>query len=179
MSENNMSEKFKNKFEISYEEFLLGRTQQLVGLIKKFMQKYGQEEVLESVTEYMDEENSRNIKQNLGGMKIENFNQFKEIFKQILSADFYKNSSTFTIVEDSDEKLEFRFTECLWVDVMKQLNFDGDLGDRVFCHTDYAIAKAFNPHIKFSRTKTIMQGQEYCNHCYEWEEEEENLPSFR
>ncbi len=170
MTEKASPKKYQNKFEISYEQFIQVRTAQLVGLIKKFIQKYGKEEVLELVTEYMDEENTKIMKTNLGGMEIENFAQFKEVFKNILNLDFYKNSSTYTITEDSDTKLEFCFTECLWVDVLKQLGFDGELGDQVFCHVDYAIAKAFHPNIKLTRTKTLMKGNFCCNHSYTWEE---------
>ena len=170
MTEKTMPEKYKKTFEISYERYLHDRVAQLVGLMKKFMHKYGREEVLELVKEYMDEENTRIIKTNFSGMKIENFGQFKQIFKQMLSMEFYQNTSTYTIVEDSEEKLEYCFTECLWVDVMKQLGFDGENGFQCFCHVDYSMARAFHPNVKLTRSKTLMQGHECCNHSYSWEE---------
>jgi len=43
-----------------------------------------------------------------------------------------------------------------------------DLSDedaKVFM-SDYGITDGFNPQIEFSRTKTLMQGDACCNHCY-------------
>ncbi|MHA2065889.1 MAG: L-2-amino-thiazoline-4-carboxylic acid hydrolase [Candidatus Thorarchaeota archaeon] len=34
------------------------------------------------------------------------------------------------------------------------------------CNEDSHIAAGFNPNIEFSCTKTLMEGDEYCNHCY-------------
>ena len=34
------------------------------------------------------------------------------------------------------------------------------------CSVDECIATTFNPQIGFRRTKTLMQGDEYCDHFY-------------
>ncbi len=41
-----------------------------------------------------------------------------------------------------------------------------DWGFELMCKTDYYMIEGFNPDIKFERTKTLMQGDEYCNHTY-------------
>ncbi|MFW9789019.1 MAG: L-2-amino-thiazoline-4-carboxylic acid hydrolase, partial [Candidatus Thorarchaeota archaeon] len=35
-----------------------------------------------------------------------------------------------------------------------------------FCNEDEHIVAGFNPSIKFSRTKTLMEGHDCCDHCY-------------
>lgn len=41
-----------------------------------------------------------------------------------------------------------------------------DWGYELLCRTDYYMLEGFNPKIKFERTKTLIQGDEYCNHTY-------------
>ena len=40
------------------------------------------------------------------------------------------------------------------------------------CLSDYSIIEGYNPDIGFKRSKTIMQGDDYCDHCYFWKEKE-------
>jgi len=169
MSEKEMPEKFKNKFEVSYENFMLGHFQPTVGLIRKFSTEIGEEKALMLAGEFIEEFSVMQTKQMVKDNPIENFEQFKETFKKHMTTEFMKNSSSFTIVEDSDEKLKFKITECLWAEAMKKLEFDGEKGYKICCDADYAMAKAFHPNVKLTRDKTIMQGDECCNHCYEWE----------
>jgi hypothetical protein len=87
-------------------------------------------------------------------------------------AQFFKNPNPFTantwtmeIVEDSDEVLEMRFSECLWAKTFKEADA-ADIGFKLICSGDYVTAEAFNPKIKLIRDKTLMQGHECCNHKY-------------
>ena len=43
------------------------------------------------------------------------------------------------------------------------------IGYSYICYADYATAQAFNPKIVMRRSKTLMQGDSYCNHRYEME----------
>jgi len=42
-----------------------------------------------------------------------------------------------------------------------------DIGSAFYCAYDYGFCSGLNPHIVFSRTKTLMSGDDCCNHNYE------------
>lgn len=76
---------------------------------------------------------------------------------------FWKHVLTFDIVEDTDKAFEMKITECLWAKIFREAKAS-DIGYAAICHPDYAMAQAFNPKIRMVRTKTLMQGDDCCNH---------------
>lgn len=72
------------------------------------------------------------------------------------------------VVENTPERLRFRVTECPIVAEMKQHNVPAALGYALNCASDPGIAAGVSPKIKFSRTKTLMQGDDCCDHGYEF-----------
>jgi hypothetical protein len=91
------------------------------------------------------------------------FPTFKQFFKN--PNPFTANTWTMEIVEDSEEVLEMKFSECLWAKTFKDAKA-ADIGFKLICLGDYVTAEAFNPKIKLIRDKTLMQGHECCNHKY-------------
>ena len=41
---------------------------------------------------------------------------------------------------------------------------------KLYCQSDYAMIKAFNPKMKLVRTETIAGGDEYCDHIWALED---------
>lgn len=152
MEKENDAKKFKNTFEISYEDFMIARFQPMIGVFQKFISEFEEERVLQLISEYMDELSVYQISQSLGEQSIENFAQFKVKFMGIINSEFMKNSVTYQIVEDTENKMEFKFTKCLWAKVMKQLGFDGEQGYMTCCKADFAMATAFHPKVKLTRS---------------------------
>lgn len=74
---------------------------------------------------------------------------------------------SYTIVEDSENAFEVRVTECALVAAIQQRDA-GAIGNAWLCHGDYGHAYGYNPKIKLVRDKTLMKGDEICNHRYEW-----------
>ncbi|MBM3156350.1 MAG: hypothetical protein FJ004_03585 [Chloroflexi bacterium] len=68
-------------------------------------------------------------------------------------------------VEDSDDRQTYRFTRCMWAEAFKECGAS-DIGFQLFCSTDAAIASAFNPAIRYSRTRNLMKGDDCCNHVF-------------
>lgn len=76
-------------------------------------------------------------------------------------------SAAYTWVEDTPERLQARVTQCRWAAELKKDGNDGELGYALCCAFDHGFCAGLNPSLKFTRTKTIMMGDEYCNHTYE------------
>jgi hypothetical protein len=73
---------------------------------------------------------------------------------------------TMEIVEYSEDVCEYRVTECLWAKTFRDADA-ADLGEACICHPDYAAIEAFNPDYEMVRDKTLMAGDECCNHRYQ------------
>jgi hypothetical protein len=74
----------------------------------------------------------------------------------------------YEVLEDSPRALEYRVTQCLWAKSFREGDA-GDIGYAMVCHPDYAIAAGFNPKLKLTRTKTLMQGGDSCHFRYSME----------
>jgi hypothetical protein len=72
------------------------------------------------------------------------------------------------IVEDTPQAFELRVTECLWAKVFREMGA-ADIGYALLCHTDYADCQGFNPKIRLIRSKTLMQGDDCCDHRFIWQ----------
>jgi hypothetical protein len=82
---------------------------------------------------------------------------------------FAKHVLTREIVEDTPQAFELKVTECLWAKTFREMGA-ADIGYLLLCHTDYADCQGFNPRITLTRSKTLMQGDDCCNHRFVWAE---------
>ena len=64
-----------------------------------------------------------------------------------------------------EETVKFKVTKCTVCEACKKAGLT-DIGYHVYCMTDPAVVSGINPEIEFSRTHTLMQGDDYCDHCY-------------
>ncbi len=76
---------------------------------------------------------------------------------------FWDHVLSMNWIEKTDKAAELRVTECLWAATFREAGA-ADIGYASICHPDFAAASAFNPKIRMTRTKTLMQGHECCNH---------------
>ena len=67
-------------------------------------------------------------------------------------------------LEDTDTRQAYRFTRCMWAGVFAELDAL-DIGFWL-CEGDAPAASAFNPAIGFQRTKTLMEGDDCCDHIF-------------
>ena len=91
-----------------------------------------------------------------------------EIFKHsafsVTSAD--ENLLKYEVLEDSNEKFAVKITKCKYAEFYTEQG-EAEIGYAVHCALDFGETKAFSSEIILKRTKTLMQGDSYCNHCYE------------
>ena len=85
---------------------------------------------------------------------------------------FWKHVLDFEIIEDTNAAFEVRVSNCLWAKTFRE-NDAAEIGAALICHADYATCRGFNPNIRLERTKTLMQGDECCNHRWIFEQENE------
>jgi hypothetical protein len=66
------------------------------------------------------------------------------------------------MLEETDRNLDFDVTRCRYAEMYDALDMK-DLGFCLSCSRDGAFAEGFNSRIRLSRTRTIMQGEAYCD----------------
>lgn len=74
------------------------------------------------------------------------------------------------LVEQTEHVLQFKVTACPLAAENKKRGCPPELGYALNCASDFGIAAGINPKIRFSRTKTLMQGGCCCDHRYEMPE---------
>jgi len=72
------------------------------------------------------------------------------------------------VLEASEQRLTIRILRCPSTEAFRRLGLD-EIAP-LFCASDHAFIRAFNPQIRLSRTQTIARGGACCDHV--WEEEE-------
>jgi hypothetical protein len=72
----------------------------------------------------------------------------------------------FSVEAQTPKHLKLRVTHCMWADEMRKLNA-AEIGYVFSCCWDQGFCAGLNPAIKFTRTKTLMQGDECCDHTYD------------
>jgi len=77
---------------------------------------------------------------------------------------------TFEIVQKTDKVFEVKATECLAAKVFREMKAE-DIGASVFCYPwcDNPISQAFNPKIRGTLAKNLMNGDDVCIARFVWE----------
>ena len=68
-------------------------------------------------------------------------------------------------MEKTEAGFQFKCTKCPIADRALRLGV-GEQMYYVVCKNDWAAAEGFNPNMGFTMTKTLMQGDDCCNHFY-------------
>jgi len=72
---------------------------------------------------------------------------------------------------EGENKVKFKVTYCTVCEACKKAGLT-DIGYHVYCMTDPAVIRGINPDIKFERHHALMQGDDYCDHCYQYIDKE-------
>ena len=68
-------------------------------------------------------------------------------------------------IENTPTGTQMKCTKCPYAEVYMSLN-STKIGYILYCAQDTYLIEGFNKNIGFRRTKTIMEGDEYCDHFY-------------
>ncbi len=130
-----------------------------IRLLRKLRKKFGDEIVSITKGHTMD-----TVEEQYADMKVEkrDLSAVKSLLWDGLPADQF----TVEKIADTEEYLEYRVDRCAIADAIRSLN-EPELGYAVVCAWDDGFCKGVNPDIKFTRTKTLINGDDCCNHAYE------------
>ena len=93
---------------------------------------------------------------------------FADFMKNLLSSPLFKKAFTYEVVKKTDKVYETKFTECLWAKTFREANA-ADIGYAMHCYPINAFSHPFNPKIKGTIPKTLMEGHEVCIVRFVWE----------
>lgn len=154
--------KFLENSEMNFKEvFSFAFQNGFIPIMQNLANEIGKEKFIEMLKKAASEVASMSIKKFAQNFPIKDIAAFISPMKE--PNHFWKNVLTYEFVEEAEKSVEARVTECLWAKTFREANAS-DVGYVVICHPDFAAASAFNPKMKLMRTKTLMKGDEYCNH---------------
>lgn len=134
-------------------------------LIKAFMKELGEEKALEIAGEVLDKlslETGAEMARIMGGNSFRRYLKASEAFSA-------SGAHEMEFGENTPTKFEVNITRCDYIKMFDELGLR-DLGYLLACGRDFAMVEGFNPRMKLTRNKTIMQGDDLCDFCYEIEE---------
>jgi len=127
-------------------------------LIKAFMEEFGRERVLpvaERVIKELALDAGKMLKVVAGGNSMEHLQKAIPLFSM-------GGALEFQVVETGDKKIGLNVTRCKYAEMYREHGLE-EFGFLLSCGRDYALMEGFNPEIKFTRTRTIMEGGDYCD----------------
>jgi hypothetical protein len=159
--------KFSKKSGMSFEEVFQFKYGPYISTLQRLANVIGKDEfikMLKKASAEVAEQRVKNIIRNLPE------NDFDTYINTMIFTPLFKNTLSMEIVEKTDKVLEIKITECLWANTIRELKEPDavDIGYALVCYPEIATTEAFNPKLKVIRTKTLMQGHDYCNTRIVW-----------
>jgi hypothetical protein len=88
--------------------------------------------------------------------------ELSKIAKEVWAKD---DALEIKMIKETEKELFFDVSYCGYVEIYEKLGVK-KLGCILSCLRDYYFLEGFNPRITLKRTKTIMEGDDYCNFRY-------------
>jgi len=90
----------------------------------------------------------------------------KDLIETLWAPLQQKGILRYEVIETKEEKTCLKVTSCLFARLAEELNIPSDWGYDLYCSDDEHMVRGFNQRMKFSRSKTLMEGHDCCDHCY-------------
>jgi hypothetical protein len=135
-------------------------------VIRAFVKELGQErtlKIIESIIKSLAKESGEEIAKVMEGNSLAHF-------AQSLSFWTTEDALQIKVLEESRQRYCFDVTRCRYAEMYKELGIT-ELGVLLSCNRDYAFIDGFNPKIRLTRSKTIMEGADICDFRYEFKDE--------
>jgi hypothetical protein len=135
-------------------------------LINAFMEELGKEKALKiasKVIKGLARESGKLLSAVTGGNTMAHYQKAIPLFSQ-------GGALEFELLESDEKKVAFNVTRCRYAEMYKEHGL-AELGYLLSCGRDYALVEGYNPKIKLTRTKTIMEGDDHCDFHFSMEED--------
>ncbi|MBU1048556.1 L-2-amino-thiazoline-4-carboxylic acid hydrolase [Candidatus Bipolaricaulota bacterium] len=139
-------------------EQLKAEMAQRAELFRLLVDRFGVD-VLDLVSQYTIDQTRRRLED--ADLDSRNLNAVMELLW-----DQMVQGTQFQVEERSSSCLRLRVTQCLFADEMARLGAT-DIGDAFYCAYDFGFCQGLNPAMRFTRTKSLMKGDDCCNHTYQ------------
>lgn len=154
---------------LTYKEYIKTKYKNLIILAREMEKALGTEKSHEIIKDAFYKDMFHSVTEEISDQEpVECFADFVRIEKEDNEGPDVNNTVILSYVNQTDKELGLHVTKCLDAEVFKELGAV-DLGYLIVCNPDHAYAKACNPRVKLRRSKTLMQGDPYCNHTWYWE----------
>jgi len=139
--------------------------QDKVGLLRYFTEKFGQAAV-ETLDQYIYADSFHQWEEIARSLEEPTLEQYVDI----LWNQMCKPGGIEFEIENQGDAVQMHVTKCPFADRAIECGAP-EWGYRLYCMTDYASVAGFSPNIEFTRTKTLMEGHDCCNHAYRLKKE--------
>ena len=85
------------------------------------------------------------------------------------SSPVMKHALEMEFEDVSPTKFKLRVEDCLFARAFRGMEA-ADIGYLWECNSDYESTSRFHPNLKMKRTRTLMQGDDFCDFTWYWEE---------
>jgi hypothetical protein len=87
----------------------------------------------------------------------------EELFRRLWEGS--RDLISFEVTRRTIGSLRLKVNSCFWADEFKRVGA-ADIGYELCCMADFYIVEVFNPEITYRRAKTLMKGNDCCDHLY-------------
>lgn len=133
-----------------------------VPIIKAFIEEFGRERALAVVQKVIADlalQAGENLVDKVGGDSIQHL--ITKVFPM-----FGQNALEYEVLENTSTSAAANITRCKYAEMYQKHGLE-EFGYHISCARDFSLFEGFNPEIKFTRTKTIMEGAEFCDFRFE------------
>ena len=130
-----------------------------VNLIQEFIRQFGYERAMQAASAAIQKDAfqaGQAMAKKFGGNTLQHL---LRLVSEVWAGD---NALEFTLLEQSDQKLNFNVTRCRYAELYERLGIK-EFGYPLSCDRDAFLITGFNPHLRLIRTQTIMQGAPLCD----------------
>jgi hypothetical protein len=148
---------------------IAGEMQEKIELLNELVKVYGQ-----GVLDVVDRFNQERIVKGWKALGQQQPAVNIDTFVNLLWKTYCVKDGLHFSIETADERTQIRCTYCPWVEVARAAG-STEIGYHLLCLSDPAMVAGFNlaageneRPIRFTRTQTLMQGDESCDHTYSY-----------
>jgi hypothetical protein len=121
-------------------------------------------QMLERVGDKLYSQSAESLFKNIDNRTVDKL--ISTFWEPLTKSDFWRNVISVTIEKQATFSGIVTMTECLFAKTFRESDA-ADIGYAAICHADYAVANTFNPDLKLTRNKCLMNGDDCCYFEYE------------